>query len=77
MAKRPIKPIFPLKHEFDASLDRFINEAGMLADAVQTALNLKAVDEDARDTLQERLDAFAGARFGNANVGNDSAPSAR
>jgi hypothetical protein len=77
MARRPVKPIFPLKYEFDASLDRFIREAGMLADAVQTALNLKAVDEDARDTLQERLDAFAEARGGDANGENDSAPSTR
>jgi hypothetical protein len=49
----------------------------MLADAVQIALNLKAVDEDARDTLQERLDAFAEARVGDAKGENDSARSMR
>lgn len=64
--KEPVKPMFPLKHEFVASLDRFIHEAGMLADTVRQALQMPGViaNEGARRMLQERLDAFTEARFG-------------
>ena len=67
MAKKsePPKPIFPLKHEFYASLDHFIHEAGMLADAVKQAMDLGAVDKRVSPILAERLDAFEKARHGN------------
>jgi hypothetical protein len=72
MAKRKqdVKPLFPVKHEFYASLDRFTHEAGMLSDAVRQCLNLPDVikNKAARDILQERLDAFAAARFGDGEV---------
>jgi hypothetical protein len=65
MAKKElIKPIFPLKHEFYTSLDRFIHEAGMLNDAVRQIVRMVELPEAAAKILQERLDAFAQARFG-------------
>lgn len=68
MAKKsdPPKPIFPIKHEFYASLDNFIHEAGMLADSVRQMLGMPGVitNEALRKVLQERLDAFGKARFG-------------
>ena len=68
MAKKhqPPKPMFPLKHEFYASLDVFTHEAGMLADATKQILDLPDIitNKAARKLLQERLDAFAAARFG-------------
>lgn len=68
MAKKPepTKPMFPLKHEFYASLDAFIHQAGMLADSVHSALTMPGIieNEALRKILQERLDAFAEARFG-------------
>lgn len=69
--KDEIKPIFPIKHEFVASLDRFVHEAGMLADSVRQLLRMpEAIKNDAaRTILQERLDAFAQARFGDVEQG--------
>lgn len=62
----PTKPMFPIKHEFYASLDKFVHEAGMLADSVGQLLRMPEVikSESARKILQERLDAFRQARFG-------------
>lgn len=64
--KEPIKPIFPLKHEFYASLDRFIHEAGMLAQAVEQLIDMPNVfrSDEAKKLLRERLTAFAESRFG-------------
>lgn len=56
------KPIFPLKHEFYASLDNFIHQAGMLADAVDTCLSTGAISPRIADMIKERLDAFNKAR---------------
>lgn len=66
MAKKPEpKPLFQLKTDFYESLDNFANQAGMLADAVRTALGLPGVinNHELRRIFQERLDAFAKARF--------------
>jgi hypothetical protein len=52
------KPLLPLKHEFVASLDRFIHEAGMLADCVRTALDNDAISPRVADIVRKRLDAF-------------------
>ena len=64
--KDEVKPLFPVKHEFYASLDRFAHEAGMLADAVRQTLQMPDIitKEAAREILQQRLDAFSAARFG-------------
>lgn len=71
MAKKqePAKPLFPLKHEFAASLDAFCHEAGMLRDAVRQMLQMPGVmtNDALRGILQERLDAFDKARFGNVD----------
>jgi hypothetical protein len=63
-----VKPLFPLKHEFYATLDKFAQEAGMLADAVKTALDHDAVSNTAVcDILRKRLDAFRKVRFGDGD----------
>lgn len=58
------KPFSPLRHEFVASLDRYVIEAGMLADSVQTVLTLGAIDQSLVEIIQGRLRAFNIARFG-------------
>jgi hypothetical protein len=65
MAKKdPVKPLFPLKAEFYASVDNFAHQAGMLADMCKQMIQMNAVDERLKPMLQERLDAFNAARFG-------------
>lgn len=64
MAKREPKPLIPLKSDFVLSLDRFVHEAGMLADAVETALKLGAVQGSVAKMLSERVAIFKKARFG-------------
>jgi hypothetical protein len=61
MSKKPdAKPMYPLKHEFVASLDRYLHQSRMLADAVRMALELPGVirNENLRKALQERLAEF-------------------
>lgn len=65
MAKRlpeQIKPLFELKHDYDASLERFIHEAGMLRDAVDTLLTM-GVDFPGADILKKRIGAFDASRL--------------
>ena len=62
--KEPIKPIFPIKHEFEASLTRFLHEAGMLHDTVRQLLKMGKFDGPAKSIIEERLKAFHEARFG-------------
>lgn len=67
MAKKsePPKPIYPIKYEFYASLDNFLQQAGMLADVIDQIVKLGAItNEGAKKAIQERLDAFRKARFG-------------
>lgn len=62
--KTPL-PLFPLKHDFVASLDRFIHEAGMLRDAVKTVLTIDvSLPVGVKELLAERIKAFDMARFG-------------
>lgn len=61
-SKDPVKPIFPLKHEFYETLDKYIHESGMLADAVRQAIQLGAVTGPAKKILEERLAAFNAIR---------------
>ena len=58
------KPFFPLKHEFVASLDRFIHTANMLAVAVRDVIQWKGCNHAAAQLLSERLEAFSKALFG-------------
>lgn len=58
-----VKPIFQVKADFYASLDRFINEAGMLSDAVRQALQLGGLGPS-EGIIRKRLKAFDMARFG-------------
>lgn len=63
--KEEPRPMFPVKHEFYASLDRFIHEAGMLADSLRTVLrHADGIKPGIATLLQERLDAFDHARTG-------------
>lgn len=59
-----VRPIFDAKPEFQASLDRFIHEAGMLADAVRTALDMGALKGPVEDLIRIRLKAFSEAQSG-------------
>lgn len=57
-SKEKPKPIFPLKHDFYASLDNFIHEATMLADVVKMTIDHADLKPAIKSALQERLDAF-------------------
>jgi len=65
--KEPPKPLFPLKHDFYASLDNFAHQAGMMADMCRQLIQMDAVSEKIKPMLQERIDAFQAARFGDDN----------
>jgi len=70
MAKKqkPAKPLFPLKHEFYASLDQYTHEAGMLRDVVDQLLKMGAIPPgSAAVMLRERVVAFDKIRFGDDN----------
>lgn len=65
MAKKTeIRPLFDVKNEFVASMDRFIHEAGMLRDAVRTMLQMGKIPDAVRPLIEERLKAFDEARTG-------------
>jgi hypothetical protein len=71
MAKPMPRPIFPLKFEFYESLDRFIHEAGMLANTVDAILRLNdtpaylpKLPGPAVGLLRDRLNAFNAMRHG-------------
>lgn len=55
MSKAAIKPIFPLKHDFYASLDRLLHEAGMMETAVSTLLRHTEMKPAIKELLEERL----------------------
>ena len=69
MAKRQesVKPLFPLKHEFYASLDKYTHEAGMLRDVVHQLLKMGKLKGPAEALIKERLKAFDEVRFGDDN----------
>lgn len=56
--KEPLKPIFPLKHEFDATLDEYLHRANMLATVVRICLQTDAIDKRVADKVREQLAAF-------------------
>jgi hypothetical protein len=59
------KPLFPLKHDFYASLDRFIHCAGMLADVARIALDQNCIDARVAPVVKERLEALESAMRSN------------
>jgi hypothetical protein len=65
---KPIKPMFPLKHEFTDSLDLCLQQAITLITAVRTVLELKQVDASAAVKLRECLDTFEAAMFGKGDA---------
>lgn len=68
MAKKTeARPLFDVKPDYDASLAKFIHEAGMLADAVRFRV-LQGEPGPVTDTLRERLRAFDMARFGESDL---------
>ena len=65
MARKPDpKPLFDIKADFYESLDRFVHEAGMLADVAEEAVTLGFVSEKMCPVFQKRIAAFRKARFG-------------
>ena len=61
--KEPPKPLFPVKHEFYAALDNYINQAGALADAVATVLQHDGfLNKEIAKMIHDRLAAFQAAR---------------
>jgi hypothetical protein len=58
MVDSDLKPMFPLKHEFVGSLDRFIDKTLALRSVVEQALRLDLVKEPAKSMLKEHLDAL-------------------
>jgi len=66
MAKKldQVKPLFPLKHEFVASIDKFIHEATMLRDCARQLLEMSVITGNAAGIVKERIAAFDAAKFG-------------
>lgn len=60
--KDPIKPLFPLKHEFVESLDAYTQAAGNLASAIGIVLRGGDLKPAVAAIIKERLDAFDAAR---------------
>lgn len=59
MARKPDpKPLFALKGDFYASLDRFTQEALQLLSAVDMAIRAGAVSDTAKPILEERTAAL-------------------
>jgi hypothetical protein len=66
--KEAPKSFFPLKHEFVASLDRYIHTAGMLREAVKNIVDLGVIDNAAVvEQLRKHLQAFDEAAHGIEN----------
>lgn len=61
-----IKPFVEARHDYDSSLKRFVDEANLLATAVETYLSFTddVLPLPAVKLLRERLAAFNNARFG-------------
>lgn len=64
--KDPIKPIFPLKHEFVDSLTHLLHEAGMLMTTVETLIEHPTLvrQQKGLDMLKERAAALRLAMYG-------------
>lgn len=60
--KQPPKPLFPLRHDFVASLDNYTHQAGMLRDAASQLLKMGKITGPGADILRERVAAFDAAR---------------
>lgn len=63
MPKQAVKPIFPLKHEFFESLNRYVGEVSMLVSMVETLVDsdLTTIPEVLRNNLRVRIDALRAA----------------
>lgn len=67
MAKaKDIKPLFPLKHEFVDSLDRYTQAALMMRQAIGFALRAEKIDLLIKGEFQKVADAFDAASRGDA-----------
>lgn len=62
--KEPAKALFDVKHDFYSALDNYVHQAGMLADAVRTALHQGAISAKVADIIKERLEAVDSAAHG-------------
>ena len=66
MSKEP-RPIDPLRHEFVASLEKYMHETGRLLDAVETAVSQGAVTGGMGDLLSQCVIAVRHAQSGDAD----------
>lgn len=64
--QEPIKPLYPLHHEYQASLKRFTDEATMLLNYCETLLSLGKLEGKAKEAMLERVLALKIAMFGDA-----------
>lgn len=55
--KEPPKPIFPLKHDFYASLDHLLQEVMMLHQTCSQLIELGKVEGASAEILRERVEA--------------------
>jgi hypothetical protein len=65
--KLDARPLFDVRPEFTASMDRFAHEAGMLCDAVSTVLShgeQSGIKSGVAELLRERVAAFRRAQTG-------------
>jgi hypothetical protein len=59
--KETPKPLFAVKHDFYASLDRMAHEAIMMVQTAEQLLDLDQVKEPGKKILKERVEAFRAA----------------
>lgn len=59
--QEPTKPLFAVKHDFYASLDKLAQESIMLIQAVEMALQHGKIPEASAGILRERITAFRAA----------------
>lgn len=61
--KTTIPPLLAVKFEFVDALDAIVSKSLVLQQAVQTALDLGAIDPKIADRVQKALDDFGAAMF--------------
>ena len=59
-----LQPLDPLRHKFVESLDKYLQETGLLVDAVEVALGQGAITGGIAGLLRERTLPVRRARFG-------------
>lgn len=60
----PPKPLYPLKHEYQASLDNYLGKVSMLVSSMSSLLGTEHMSEFATTVLKERLAELEAAARG-------------